>query len=632
MKNGLIKVAAAAPRIRVADTPFNTNSLIDCATAAAKEGAGVVVFPEMVMTAYTANDLVFSESLLNGAEDGMAHYIEATKDLPIISFVGVPVRAHGRIYNCAAAVCSGKLLGLVPKCALGNYGEFNESRWYAHPMSYTVPLFYAGQNTYLGTDLIFTCDVMPELTIAAEICEDIWVSEPISCRHTSAGANLIVNLCASDEFFGKSALRRDMTRVQSKRACCAYVLADAGEGESTTDLVFAGNHIMCQLGDVVAEKAPFSDGDTLLATLDLGTVASRRLRANFEPETQGYMYISFTLPLVETPIYPKPDPTPFIPADGSGCETALGIQVAALAARIRHVNAKCAILGVSGGLDSTLALIVAVKAMEKLGRPASDVLSVTMPCFGTSNRTKNNAVALTEALGATLLTIPVGEAVTVHLRDLGHDIENHDVTYENAQARERTQVLMDLANQRGGLVVGTGDLSELALGWCTYNGDHMSMYSVNGSIPKTLMRHMLTVYANQCEAPLSDILKDIVSTPVSPELLPPKEGQITQVTEDIVGSYDLHDFFIWHMLLGGASAKKMLRLAEAAFEGVYHPTTIKNTLKIFLRRFFSQQFKRSCMPDGPKVTQVSLSPRGDLRMPSDASAAIWLAELEDDTH
>ncbi len=629
MKDGLIRVAASAPRIRVADTVYNASQLIDAAHRAAKEKVGVLVFPEMSMTAYTANDLLFFDSLLRGAEQGLLRYMKETAELPLLSFVGVPVRAFGRIYNCAAAVSGGKLLGLVPKYALGNYGEFNESRWYAHPMQETVDFRFAEQDTYLGTDLIFTCKEMPSLTVAAEICEDIWVSEPISCRHTTAGANLIVNLCASDEFFGKSALRRDMTRVQSKRACCAYVLADAGEGESTTDLVFAGNHIICQLGEVVAEKAPFSEGDTLVATLDTDMIDARRSRANFEPVTAGYRYIPFSLPLTETRISPKPAPFPFIPEDGSALDTAMGIQSVALASRVRHIGAKTMVLGVSGGLDSTLALLVACHAADRLGMPREQILAVTMPCFGTSERTKSNAVKLSEALGVTLRTVPIGASVTQHLYDIGHPLHVHDATYENAQARERTQVLMDLANKENGLVVGTGDLSELALGWATYNGDHMSMYSVNASIPKTLIRHMTTAYANRSQEPLRSILLDIVNTPVSPELLPPKDGEIAQVTENIVGPYELHDFFIWHFLQNGASAKKLLRLAEAAFEGVYTREEIKGTLKIFIRRFFSQQFKRSCMPDGPKVTQVSLSPRGDWRAPSDASAALWLSELEE---
>ncbi|MBO5788783.1 MAG: NAD(+) synthase [Clostridia bacterium] len=628
MKYGLIKVAAASPRIRVADTAFNSQAMVECAHRVAKENVGVLVFPELSMTAYTANDLLFSESLLAGAEQGVIDYMEQTKDLPLISFLGVPVSTFGRIYNCAAAICEGKLLGLVPKYALGNYGEFNESRWYARPMAQNLPLCYAGQETMIGTNLIFSCTSMPELKIAAEICEDIWVSEPISCRHTAAGANLIVNLCASDEFFGKSALRRDMTRVQSKRACCAYVLADAGDGESSTDLVFAGNHIMCSLGEVVAEKAPFSEGDTLIATLDLGTVHSRRLRANFSPDTTGYLYPAFTLPLQKTEIFPRPDAYPFIPKDGSGMETALAIQSHALASRMRHIHAKCAILGLSGGLDSTWAVIVAKKAVELLGMPASAVLAVTMPCFGTSSRTKNNAIALADALGVTLMEVNISQAVTQHLRDLGHDTVTPDLTFENAQARERTQVLMDLSNAKGGLVVGTGDLSEGALGWCTYNGDHMSLYSVNGSVPKTLMRHITLAYAQQSPEPLKSILIDVVGTPVSPELLPPKDDQISQVTEDIIGAYELHDFFLWHIMQNGSSAKKILRLAESAFEGYFDRETIRQTLIKFLRRFFSQQFKRSCMPDGPKVTQVSLSPRGDLRMPSDACGALWLKEIE----
>lgn len=632
MKDGMIRVAAASPRIRVADPEGNIAKMIGRAKELSADGVRVLVFPELSVCGYTANDLLFSETLLRGCEEAAVAYLRETADLPLLSFIGVPVEAFGRLYNCAAAVCHGKLLGLVPKHALGNYGEFCESRWFARPERTPVEVTYAGQTTLLGCDQIFCCDEVPSLKVAAEVCEDIWVSTPISCSHTAAGATLVVNLCASDEFFGKSALRRDMTKMQSRKSPCAYVLCDAYEGESVTDMVFAGNHVMCCLGEVIAEKEPFSEGDSLVATLDMGGVVSARLRANFTPKTEGYRYHRFSLPVADTLIDPAPARYPFIPADGSGCDTVLGIQTAALASRMRHVGAKRLLLGISGGLDSTLALLVSVMACRKLGLAPDAVHALTMPCFGTSRRTRDNAQILCEALGVTFDCIDIKEAVTGHLRDIGHAPDVYDTAYENAQARERTQVLMDLANAEGGLVVGTGDLSELALGWATYGGDHLSMYAVNGSVPKTLIRHVLSVYAERCKKEntvLSAVLRDIVNTPVSPELLPPKEGEISQVTENIVGPYELHDFFIWHMIHRGASPKKVLRLAKAAFAGEYTEEQIRATLRIFVRRFLSQQFKRSCMPDGPKVTQVSFSPRGDWRMPSDAVSGLWMKEIEE---
>ncbi|MBP5209650.1 MAG: NAD(+) synthase, partial [Clostridia bacterium] len=599
---------------------------------AADAGARVVVFPELSLCAYTAYDLLFSQTLIDGCERALTDYIAQTADLPVISFVGLPVRAFGRLYNCAAAVCRGELLGLVPKFALGDYGEFCESRWFARPARTPVPIEYAGQTTALGCDQIFVCREAPDLAIAAEICEDVWVSAPVSCSHTAAGATTVVNLCASDEFFGKSELRRQLTVMQSRKACCAYVLADAGEGESTTDMVFAGNHIACQLGDVLAEKAPFSDGDTLFCTLDVGAVAMNRLRANFVCHTDGYRFRSFSLPLTECEILPAPDRMPFVPRDGSGPRTALAIQTTALASRMRHVGARSLIVGLSGGLDSTLALLVCVRAADKVGLDRRSVYAVTLPCFGTSARTRGNAEALARALGVSFETVDIGDAVARHLDDIGHPRDLCDVTYENAQARERTQVLFDLANARGGLVVGTGDLSELALGWTTYGGDHLSMYGVNASVPKTLVRAIVAdcAAAAATEDPaLGRTLTDILDTPVSPELLPPKDGEITQSTEALIGPYELHDFFLWHLVRNGPSPRKILRLTRAAFGGVYDDATIRRTLALFLRRFFAQQFKRSCLPDGPKVTAVSLSPRSDWRMPSDASADLWLSELDE---
>ena len=553
----------------------------------------------------------------------------------MLVFVGLPVRHLGKLYNCAAALCGGELLGLVPKTHLPNYGEFYERRWFSPaPQDASYYNAYTPQAVGFGANQLFRCEQLPDLVVAAELCEDLWAPCPPSVGHTAAGATVIVNLSASDETVGKADYRRSLVEGQSARLVCGYLYADAGMGESTTDMVFAGHNLIAENGVLLAETPRYRTG-LAVTELDVSRLAYERRRMTTFPPQQdrGYLTSTFSLPLEETPLSRVISPTPFIPqspeARKACCEEILQIQSWGLRRRLEHSHAKTAVVGVSGGLDSALALLVAARAMDLLGRPHSDLLAVTMPCFGTTARTKGNAELLCERLGATLRQIDIKAAVDLHFRDIGHDPAMRDVTYENAQARERTQVLMDLANEHSGLVVGTGDLSELALGWATYNGDHMSMYGVNASIPKTLVRHLVAYEAQRTsDAALRQVLLDILDTPVSPELLPPSEGEIQQRTEDLVGPYELHDFFLYYMIRWGFGPAKVLRLALYAFKGAYDRRTVLHWLKNFCRRFFAQQYKRSCLPDGPKVGSVSLSPRGDWRMPSDAQSSLWLAELD----
>ncbi len=637
MKDGFIKVGATTPQIRVADPAYNADSHIRAARAAADAGVRVLVFPELSLTAYTCSDLFLQSVLIRGAEKALARYAAATRDLPLISFVGLPVAYGEKLYNCAAAVSGGVILGLVPKTHLPNYAEFYEQRHFTEAPAEPLRISYAGQQTVLSSRQIFTCAEMPTLRISAEICEDLWVSVPPSCEHAAAGATLLVNLSASDEAVGKSEYRRNLVSVHSARLFAGYIFSDAGEGESGTDMVFSGNSLICDNGRVLAERPSFGEGELVCAVLDTERLCAERRRTTTTPSApaQAYRQVSFSLPCEETELCPPPCRTPFIPGDAAGraqrCDLILKIQAAGLAGRIGRAHADCTVIGLSGGLDSTLALLVAVRAADRIGMSRRQVIGVTMPCFGTTKRTRGNAEALAEALGVTLLTVDIHDSVRQHFRDIGHDEENRNVVYENAQARERTQVLMDLANGRNGLVVGTGDLSELALGWATYNGDHMSMYGVNASLPKTLVRHIVS-YAADCfreegQDAAAAVLTDILNTPVSPELLPPKDGEIAQCTEELVGPYELHDFFLYYLVRFGFSPSKILRMANAAFAGVYDPEVIRGWLRVFVRRFFAQQFKRSCLPDGPKVGSVVLSPRGDWRMPSDASAAAWLEDL-----
>ena len=632
MKDGFLRVCAATPQLKVADCAFNAERTIELAQQAAQQGAGLVVFPELGLTGYTCGDLFLSQTLLEGAEKALGAVLAGTKQLDCVVAVGLPVRHGSALYNCAAVLCAGKLLGLVPKSSLPNYAEFYEARHFTPAGEVRAEVTLCGQTTLLCAAQLFRCDTLPDFVLGAEICEDLWVTAPPSQRLAAAGATVIVNLSASDEVVGKAAYRRNLVTGQSGRLVCAYLYADAGQGESSQDMVFAGHNLIAENGALLAESERFRAGLTL-ADVDVSRLTGERRRMSTYPKTGDALpETHFALPLREIDLRRAISPTPFVPQDERGlserCEEILTLQASGLCTRLRHTRATRAVVGLSGGLDSTLALIVMVHAFDLMGLDRSGIIAVTMPCFGTTSRTKNNAMLLAEAYGATLRQVNIGAAVTQHFADIGQDPDNHDVTYENSQARERTQVLMDIANQCGGLVVGTGDLSELALGWATYNGDHMSMYGVNASIPKTLVRHLTAFEASRSEGVLKQVLLDVLDTPVSPELLPPKDGEIAQRTEDIVGPYELHDFFLYYLLRFGFPPRKIYRLCRLSMQGRYDDATIKRWLVTFLRRFFSQQFKRSCLPDGPKVGTVTLSPRGDWRMPSDACAALWLAEAE----
>ena len=639
MIHGFIKTAAVTPKVQVADPEGNAREIIRLAKEAAGNGAKIIVFPELCITGYTCGDLFLQELLLESAKEALLQIIRETRELDALIFAGLPWEKEGKLYNVAAVFQGGKLLGLVPKTCIPNYGEFYELRHFARGNQEADAVWTDsgdGERDYIpfGTRLLFTCEEMPGLAVAAEICEDVWVPDPPSIHHALAGATVIVNCSASDETTGKDAYREALISGQSARLVCGYIYANAGEGESSQDLVFGGHNLIAENGKILSRSARFKN-ETIYADLDIARIVGerRRMTTFFSRTDAVYTEIGFHLNKEETKLSRFIDPAPFVPDDSQDrqkrCEEIFAIQYMGLKKRLEHTRSRTAVVGISGGLDSTLALLVAVRAFDSLGLPRKGILGVTMPCFGTTDRTYRNACELVRKLGGTLREVDIREAVTTHFRDIGHDPEVHDVTYENSQARERTQVLMDLANQSGGLVIGTGDMSELALGWATYNGDHMSMYGVNAGVPKTLVRHLVRYYADTCGDPeLAATLLDVLDTPVSPELLPPKDGVIAQKTEDLVGPYELHDFFLYYVLRFGFTPAKIYRLARLAFAGVYGDDMILKWLKTFYRRFFTQQFKRSCLPDGPKVGSVAVSPRGDLRMPSDASAAIWLKELE----
>ncbi|MCI8303532.1 MAG: NAD(+) synthase [Lawsonibacter sp.] len=641
MRDGFIKVAAGTPKIRVADCEYNAGQIIALMREAAAQGVKVLALPELCITGYTCGDLFLQSTLLDGAEQALARILEETQDLDMLTALGLPVRSKWdhKLYNCAAVISKGEILGLRPKTSIPGYGEFYESRWFASGKDQEVTLHLCGDEMVdMCPRGLFACESIPNLIVGVEICEDLWAPEPPSVSLVQAGATLILNLSASNEAAGKAAYRRSLVAGQSARLVCGYVYADAGEGESTTDLVFAGHNIIAENGTVLAEKR-FGTGLTI-SEIDLERLTFERRKMNtfrpYDEKHRNYWRCSFDLEPADT-VLTRPFPkNPLVPADAGDrrarCEEIFTIAALGLKRRLEHTNASCAVVGLSGGLDSTLALLITARALDMLDRPRTDILAVTMPCFGTTSRTKSNAQILAERIGADFRTVDIGEAVRVHFRDIGQSMDDLSVTFENGQARERTQVLMDLANQRGGLVIGTGDLSELALGWATYNGDHMSMYGVNASIPKTLVRHLTAYAADQAgetDPELSAVLRDLLDTPVSPELLPPREGEIAQRTEDLVGPYELHDFFLYYALRWGFSPRKVFRVAAAALGEDYSRETILKWLKSFYRRFFTQQFKRSCLPDGPKVGSLALSPRGDWRMPSDAVNALWMKELEE---
>ena len=634
MNQGFVKVAAVTPDIRVADTAYNTENICRMIDETVKEGAKIIVFPELCVTGYTCSDLFTQDILLQDARKAMFEIAEYTTGKDALIFVGLPMAVDGELYNVAAALNQGRILGLTTKSFLPNYGEFYEMRQFRRGPKKARMICLNGREIPFGPQLLFAAEGMEELIVSAEICEDVWSPIPPSIQAAREGATVIVNCSASDETIGKASYRRSLIEGQSARLICGYIYANAGEGESTTDLVFGGHNIIAENGTTLAKSKRF-ENSAIYTEIDVKRLLSeRRKNTTFQAaEEKTLMRIPFEIRKEETKLT-RPFPSrPFVPSVMSErakrCEEILTIQAMGLKKRLAHAHAKSAVVGISGGLDSTLALLVSAKAFDALGMDRKGIVAVTMPCFGTTDRTYQNACKMSQKLGATLREIPVGAAVEQHFKDIGHNPEDHSVTYENSQARERTQVLMDVANQAGGIVIGTGDMSELALGWATYNGDHMSMYGVNASVPKTLVRHLVHYYADTCEdEELKNVLYDVLDTPVSPELLPPKDGEIAQKTEDLVGPYELHDFYLYYLLRFGYEPSKIYRIARYAFAGEYDDTTIYKWLYTFCRRFFMQQFKRSCLPDGPKVGTVALSPRGDWRMPSDACATGWLRDLE----
>ena len=635
-------MAAVVPSVNVADCEYNTAQIISDITKTENRGAKIIVLPELSITGYTCGDLFLQSRLLDAAQDAIATIADASQKIDALIFVGAPIACGSSIYNCAVAISKGKILGAVPKIYLPNYKEFYEKRWFASAEKDCINASIAGQDFPVSQKLMFCCG---KAKVAVEICEDLWTTIPPSSTAALNGANVIVNMSASNELIGKHRFLVDIIRQQSARCHAAYVYASAGFGESTTDLVFAGNAIIAENGKIMSKGERFStDGTSAICDIDLELIENeRRATSSFADcrklHTEQYTEIPFSVAdcqVTAKNIERTVKQHPFVPADdkilNDRCEEIINIQVEGLMRRLAFIRCKTLVIGVSGGLDSTLALLVAVRAFDRLGLDRSGIYGITMPGFGTTDRTYNNAIELMKALNVSIREISIRDAVIQHFKDIKHDINVHNITYENSQARERTQILMDYANKYNGIVLGTGDLSELALGWATYNGDHMSMYGVNVSIPKTLVKYLVrwfatTGFSDDEKARLT--LLDIVDTPISPELIPADErGNIKQKTEDLVGPYELHDFFLYYVLRHGFSPRKIYLLAQCAFSGTYDYATIKKWLREFFRRFFQQQFKRSCLPDGPKVGSVSLSPRGDWRMPSDASAALWLSECD----
>lgn len=633
MQFGFVKVCAATVPIKVADVDFNTEQIISAISKSVSVGSNITVFPELSLCGYTCGDLLNQRTLLNAVEKGIAKIVAATRGSDALIFIGAPLENCGRLYNCAVCISDNKILGVVPKSVIPNYGEFYELRHFSHPENYLTEITVAGQNAPFGTDIIFKAENYGDFTVACEICEDLWSPNSPSIRHAQNGANIIVNLSCSDETVGKREYRRELVKSQSSKLICGYVYCDAGDGESTTDMVFSGHNLICENGSVLSESKLFENG-LLYSEIDLKALAFERRRTAsgfFENvAATAYKIVPFKVKERDIELTREYSKTPFIPKESISdrSELILNIQTEGLKKRLEHVHAKTAVIGISGGLDSALALLVTVRAFQALNKDLKDIIAVTMPCFGTSEKTKNNSEKLMAALGVTKRTIDIKAITEQHFKDIGQDKNKTDTTYENAQARIRTLNLMDIANQTGGLVIGTGDLSELALGWATYNGDHMSMYGVNSSVPKTLVKHLVLSEAKRLGGACGRVLEDIVNTEISPELLPPKDGKIAQKTEDLVGPYILHDFFLYYFIRKGFEPKKLLYIAEKTFKDEFDGKTVLKWLKVFFKRFFNNQFKRSCVPDGVKVGTVSLSPRGDWRMPSDAEVSAWLKELE----
>lgn len=677
MNNGFLKVAAATPKIKVGDCGHNALEICKIMDEVYKNGAQFVVFPELCITGYTCSDLFWQKSLLEKAKIKLKAIADHSEGMELVAIVGLPMIFEGKLYNAAAVIYDGEIMGMVPKSHIPNYSEFYEARHFSSGKNLeskyisldieeeSLEKELIGHSFYsisinedykeydeeyddeeyddecdmddefiFGTNILFNCEKIKNFKFAIEICEDLWTPNPPSTSHALAGATVIANLSASDETTGKDIYRRNLVSGQSARTISAYIYADAGEGESSTDLVFAAHNMIAENGNILAEAERFKN-EIVYADIDLDRLAAERQRmTTFEPEQlKEYDEVYVALEPIDSKFIRKIDNAPFVPSNelerDKRCEEILSIQTMGLKKRLEHTNCKTAVVGISGGLDSTLALLVTVRAFDLLGLDHKGIIAVTMPGFGTTDRTYSNAVSMIKTLGCEFKEVNIAEAVELHFKQIGHDINKHDVTYENAQARQRTYLLMDFANEYNGMVIGTGDMSELALGWATYNGDHMSMYGVNAGVPKTLVRHLVKYFADTCnDAELTRVLNDVLDTPVSPELLPPKDGEISQKTEDLVGPYELHDFFLYYILRFGYEPKKVLFLAKEAFKGQYDEETIKTWLKTFYRRFFSQQFKRSCLPDGPKVGTVAVSPRGDLRMPSDACVREWMEEME----
>ena len=627
MKYGFVKVAAVTPEVRVADCKFNAEEIIK--NIKKTEDAKVIVFPELAVTGYTCGDLFFQETLIRDAELAVLSIAEECKNLDSLIIVGAPVSVCHKLYNAAVLLYRGKILAVVPKMHLPTYAEFYDARYFAPGNSRTEFISWGNSTVPFGTNIIVRDKNMKNFALAVEICEDIWTVSPPSNMHAAAGATIIANLSASSESAGKSKYRKNLVSMQSSTLMCGYIYASSGTGESTADVVYSGDSMICEKGTLLARGTLF-ENEIVTSEIDVDMLAyERRRTSTFVRFTEKeYHIVETDFEACETKLTRNVEKLPFVQDDNEYFEAVLQLQANGLKKRLLHTGAKSAVLGISGGLDSTLALLVIARAFDLAGLDRKNILAITMPCFGTTKRTYNNAVALSNIIGAELREISIKDAVVQHFKDIGQNENDFDITYENSQARERTQVLMDVANKIGALVIGTGDMSELALGWATYNGDHMSMYGVNSGVPKTLIKYLVEYEAERIESKeLKAVLDDIVATPVSPELLPPKEGEITQKTEQVVGPYELHDFFLYNMVRFGFSPKKVYHLAQQGFAGEYPNEEILKWMKMFYRRFFTQQFKRSCLPDGPKAVDVSLSPN-DWRMPSDASGKVWLDEIE----
>ena len=632
MRDGFVKIAAASPDLRPADPAFNADGIIKLARRAYDDGASIILFPELSIPGYTSADLFFQKTLQRASDRALDSILAATSSMDALVVVGYPYIKDGKLYNTAVAMHKGRVMAIIPKKNIPMYGEFYEGRWFAPAPERNENVIFRGEMVPFGRFTILRFAHPSTLLVGCEICEDLWVPDSPSIGLAGAGATVILNPSASDEIIGKEEYRRSLVAMQSAKLAAGYVYADASFGESTTDMVFTGSNIIAENGTVLASSS-FSSGTYIISEIDTDRLSYERTRMNtFPSSASGYEFVDIDNEERECVLTRNIPMHPFVPADGKErderCRKILTLQAIGLMRRFEASHSAKAVIGLSGGLDSTLALLVASRAFSMMGRSQEDIIAVTMPCFGTTKRTRSNAELLARALGTSFMEIDIKESVLSHFRDIGHSEDDHSVTYENAQARERTQVLMDIANKNGGMVIGTGDLSELALGWATYNGDHMSMYGVNASIPKTLVRYLVRYAADTASDGSSAVLYDILDTPVSPELLPAKDGVISQRTEDIVGPYELHDFFLYYLVRFGFAPGKIFRLASVAFKDVYGRDVIKKWLVIFIRRFFAQQFKRSCLPDGPKVGTVTLSPRSDWRMPSDASASAWIEEAE----